>query len=30
MDCFVNDATTLLAKAHCKVQMGARQSCRIT
>ena len=22
MDCFVNDATTLLAKAHCKVQMG--------
>ena len=30
MDCFVNDATTLLAKAHCKVQMRARQSRRIT
>ena len=22
MDCFVNDATALLVKAHCKVQMG--------
>ena len=29
MDCFVNDAT-LPAKAHCKEQMGACQSCRIT
>ncbi len=30
MDCFVNDATALLVKAHCKVQMGTRQSRRIT